>query len=71
MRKPKQSFICPVCGQADGLPPSVLIMQGNYGSREHDTERATVNLCGGCFDRLYAVIRSNLPDEAIETEYIL
>lgn len=67
----KTSFICPVCGQADGLPPSVLTMQGNYGSREHDTERATVNLCGSCFDRLYAVIRSNLPDRAIVTEFIL
>ena len=71
MRKPKQSFICPVCGQADGLPPSVLIMQGNYGSREHDTERTTVNLCGGCFDRLYAVIRSNLPDKAIKVDFTL
>ena len=67
----KTSFICPVCGGADGLPPSVLIMQGNYGSREHDTERATVNLCGGCFDRLYAIIQNNLPDRTIETEFTL
>lgn len=65
------NFICPACGQADGLPPSVLIMQGNYGSREHDTERATIKLCGGCFDKLYAVIQSNLPEDAIEIDFFL
>lgn len=65
------NFISPVCGRADGLPPSMLIMQGNYGSREHDTQRATVKLCGGCFDRLYAVVQDQLPTEAISIEFIL
>ena len=64
-------FICPVCGHADGLPPSVLIMRGNYGSLEHDTERAAVKLCGGCYDQLYAVIQNALPTGAIETEFAL
>ena len=67
----KLSFICPCCGDNSELPPSVLTMQGNYGSREHDTERATIKLCGGCYDRLYAVIESNLPAGAIEVEFSL
>lgn len=67
----KQSFVCPWCGKGSDLPPSILTMQGNYGSREHDTERATVKLCGDCFDRLYAIIQSNLPAGAIEIEFTL
>lgn len=65
------SFICPRCREGSDLPPSVLTLQGNYGSREHDTERATIKLCGGCFDKLYAVIQSNLPEDAIEIEFAL
>lgn len=64
-------FVCPCCGRDDALPPSVLIIQGNYGSAEHDMERATIKLCGDCFDRLYAIIQSNLPTGAIETEFAL
>lgn len=67
----KLSFICPCCGNSSELPPSVLTLHGNYGSAEHDTERATVKLCGGCYDRLYAVIESNLPAGAIEVEFSL
>lgn len=67
----KQSFVCPCCGEDRDLPPSILTMQGNYGSREHDTERATVKLCGGCYDLLYAIIQTNLPAGAIETEFTL
>lgn len=67
----KQSFVCPCCGQCSELPPSVLTLHGNYGSTEHDTERATVKLCGDCFDRLYAIIQSNLPAGAIEIEFAL
>jgi len=65
------SFICPCCREGSDLPPSVLTLQGNYGSREHDTERATINLCGGCFDKLYAIIQSNLPEDAIEIDFSL
>ena len=67
----KLSFICPCCGDNNELAPSVLTLQGNYGSREHDTERATIKLCGGCFDKLYAIIQSNLPDEAIMVDFTL
>lgn len=65
------NFICPCCHRDSDLPPSVLTLQGNYGSREHDTERATIKLCGGCYDRLYAIIQSNLPDEAIRVDFTL
>lgn len=65
------NFVCPCCGRGNALPPSVLIMQGNYSSAEHDTERATIKLCGDCFDRLYVIIQSNLPTEAIEIEFTL
>lgn len=65
------SFICPCCREGSDLLPSVLTLQGNYGSREHDTERATIKLCGGCFDKLYAVIQSNLPEDAIEIDFSL
>jgi len=67
----KQSFVCPRCGERSNLPPSILTMQGNYGSQEHDTERATVKLCGDCYDLLYTIIQSNLPTGAIETEFTL
>lgn len=67
----KHSFICPCCGEGSKLPPSVLIMQGNYGSTEHDTERATVKLCGTCYDQLYAVIRDALPAGSIEIKFVL
>lgn len=67
----KQSFVCPRCGERSVLPPSILTMQGNYGSREHDTERATVKLCGYCYDLLYTIIQSNLPTGTIETEFTL
>ena len=65
------NFVCPCCGRDADLPPSVIIMQGNYGSAEHDTERATVKLCGTCYDRLYSMIRNMLPTEAIESEFTL
>lgn len=66
----KPSFICPVCGRED-LTASVIVLHGCYGSAEHDTERATVKLCGSCFDRLFAIIQSNLPGDAMETEFVL
>lgn len=66
----KPSFICPVCGRKD-LTASVIVLHGCYGSAEHDTERATIKLCGGCFDRLYSIIQRNLPTGAIETEFTL
>lgn len=65
------SFVCPFCGEGSELPPSVVVLNGNYGSREHDTERATVKLCGDCFDRLFAVIQNIIPAEAIESEFTL
>ena len=65
------NFVCPCCGKDTDLPPSIIIAQGNYGSAEHDTERATVKLCGDCYDRLYAIIESNLPAGAIEVEFSL
>ena len=67
----KPNFVCPCCGKGSELPPSVLIMQGNYGSAEHDTERATVKLCGSCYDQLYSMIQNALPAGAIETEFTL
>ena len=67
----KHDFVCPCCGKGSELPPSVLIMQGNYGSAEHDTERATVKLCGSCYDLLFATIQNALPAGAIETEFTL
>lgn len=66
-----EDFICPCCQQVTFFPPSILTMQGNYGSIQHDAERATVKLCGECFDRLYEIIQNKLPNEAIETEFIL
>ena len=63
-------FVCPCCGRDTDLPPSVIIMQGNYGA-EHDTERASVKLCGSCYDQLYTMIRNALPTGAIETEFTL
>lgn len=65
------NFVCPCCGRDTDLPPSVLTLHGNYGSAEHDTERTTIKLCGDCFDRLYAIIQSNLPTRAIEIEFTL
>lgn len=65
------NFVCPCCGRDTSLPPSVIIMQGNYGSAEHDTEKATVKLCGSCYDQLYTVIQNALPTGAIETEFSL
>lgn len=67
----KHNFICPCCGEGNEFPPSVLIMQGNYGSAEHNTERATVKLCGTCYDLLYATIRNALPAGIIITEFAL
>ena len=67
----KHDFVCPCCGKGSELPPSVLIMQGNYGSAEHDTERATIKLCGSCYDLVYSTIRNALPAGAIETEFTL
>ena len=66
---PNRGFICPVCGRNE-LVPSTLIMQGNYGSK-HDTERVMVKLCADCFDGLYTIIQSKLPEEAIELEFTL
>ena len=66
----KPSFICPVCGRED-LTASVIVLHGYYGSAEHDTERATVKLCGGCYDQLYSMIQNALPAGAIETEFRL
>lgn len=65
------NFVCPCCGRDTDLPPSVLTLHGNYGSAEHDAEQATIKLCGNCFDRLYAIIQSNFPAGAIETEFTL
>ena len=65
------NFVCPCCGRDTDLPPSVLIMQGNYGSAEHDTERATVKLCGSCYDWLYFMIQNTLSAGAIEVEFSL
>ena len=67
----KHDFVCPCCGKGSELSPSVLIMQGNYGSAEHDTERTTIKLCGSCYDLLYATIRNALPVGAIEAEFTL
>lgn len=64
-------FVCPCCNRDSDLPPSVLTLQGNYGSQEHDTERATIKLCGSCYDLLYSTIRKALPAGAIETEFTL
>lgn len=66
-----EDFICSCCQQVMLFPPSILIMQGNYGSIQHDTERAIVKLCGECFDSLYEIIQSRLPAGAIEPEFIL
>ena len=65
------NFVCPCCGRDTDLPPSELTLHGNYGRLEHDTERATVKLCGECFDRLYSIIQSNLLAGAIEIEFTL
>ena len=65
------NFVCPCCGSDSNLPPSIIITQGNYGSAEHDTERATIKLCGSCYDLPYATIRNALPAGAIETEFTL
>lgn len=65
------NFVCPCCGRDTELPSSVLVLQGNYGSAEHDTERTTVKLCGGCYDQLYSMIQNALPAGAIETEFTL
>ena len=66
-----EDFICPCCQQVTFFPPSLLTMHGNYGSIQHDTERATVKLCGECFDSLYEIIRHRLPAGVIEIEFVL
>lgn len=47
-------FVCPVCGSVT-LVPSTITLQANYGS-QHDMERATVELCSECFDKLLGII---------------
>lgn len=66
----KHDFVCPCCGKGSELPPSVLIMQGNYGSAEHDTERATVKLCGICYDQLYKIIQNSLTNRNFEIVFL-
>lgn len=65
------NFVCPCCSKDTDLPPSVITMQGNYGSAEHDTEQSTVKLCGSCYDQLYSMIRNALPAGAIESEFTI
>ncbi len=47
-------FICPVCGEGN-YSPSIITLQANYGSI-HDGERVTIELCGGCFDKLLSAV---------------
>ena len=63
------NFICPRCGQVD-VTPSVIIMQGNYGS-VHDTERVTVKVCGECFDKVFESVQRQIPACVMETEFTL
>lgn len=48
------NFVCEICGQPDMIA-SRLILEANYGS-VNDGERITLDVCGGCIDRLFAVV---------------
>ena len=48
-------FICEICGQPD-IVASKIILQANYGSA-NDGERVTLDVCGNCIDKLFAVIQ--------------
>lgn len=63
------SFICPRCGREDDVP-SVIVLQANYGS-SYDTERATVKLCGECFDGIFEYIQRQIPVCVMETEFTI
>lgn len=63
------SFICPRCGREDDIP-SVIVLQANYGS-SYDTERATVKLCGECFDGVYEYVQNQIPADALNKEFSL
>lgn len=49
-------FICGICGQPD-IVASKVILEANYGSA-NDGERVTLDVCGNCIDKLFAVIAS-------------
>ncbi len=66
---PNSNFICPCCGQED-FTPSVIIMQGNYGST-HDTERVTVKVCGDCYDRIIEEIQKIIPTSTMKYDFTL
>ena len=42
---------CDLCGK-DGLSLSQITLEGGYGSK-YDCERASLDVCEDCFDRLY------------------
>lgn len=59
-------FICPLCGKSD-LTWSAVTLQANYGS-DHDGERVTVKVCGGCVDLLIGFVRGhNIPHTTVDT----
>ena len=42
-------FTRAICGRHEDVP-SLVTLQANYGSQQHDGERYTLHLCGGCID---------------------
>ena len=48
-------FICEICGRPD-IIASKMILQANYGSA-NDGERVTLDVCGNCIDKLFAIIQ--------------
>lgn len=52
-------FRCPLCGGVE-LIPSIVRLEANYGSREHDMERLTVHVCGSCIDKLFTFMEKHM-----------
>lgn len=52
-------FRCPLCGEMD-LIASIVRLEANYGSREHDMERLTVHVCGACIDKLFTFMERQM-----------
>lgn len=63
-------FTCAICGRHEEIP-SVVTLQANYGSRQYDGERYTLNLCGGCIDCWINVVRMHVPPERMQQNSIL
>lgn len=62
-------FTCAICGRHEDVP-SLVTLQANYGSQQHDGERYTLHLCGGCIDCWIDAVRQHIPPDRLQFEQL-